>query len=375
MKNMLFAINVDWYFNLHWKDRILSHMTKGLNVHVCYSTTKMTSPEENIETSIYTLHRSSVNPISNLRAFLNCLKMVNQNKPDLIHSVTVKPNLFFGLIARIKRIPILITIPGLGSVFSSNSLKSKLYQKIILSIYKLTAKNNCYFVFENPSDKNLFTEQTICSPDNSSVSPGAGIDLNKFKLSTDIISPDKKIRVLFAARLIYGKGLEDLIQAVEILNRTHQNFQLDVAGIFDNESPESIPKEQISSWQKQGRINWLGQVDDIPTLLKNVNIVALPTTYAEGLPRILLEAASAGRAIVATGSPGCNSLIEHNYNGQLVAPKNIEQLVSALQVYTNRDLRILHGLRSRKLIEKKFTMGHVIDCYKKAYEVLLSQPK
>ncbi|WP_250657398.1 glycosyltransferase family 4 protein [Alkalimarinus coralli] len=376
MKNMLFAINVDWYFNLHWKDRIFSRMTKGLKTQVCYSKTEeYTVTNDDIETITYSLHRSSINPVSNLKTFLSCIKIVNNSQPSIIHSVTVKPNLFFGLIARSRKIPILITIPGLGSVFSTGSLKFSVYRKIILFLYKVIAKNNCYFVFENPSDKRLFTKLSICAPQNSALSPGAGIDLSKFKFNADIASPDNKIRVLFAARLIYGKGLEDLIKAIDLLNQKRKIFQLDVAGIIDAESPESIPQSQISYWQQAGKINWLGQVEDIPGLLKEVNIVALPTRYAEGLPRILLEAASAGRAIVTTDNPGCNSLIKHNYNGQLVAPRNIEQLASALQVYQDRDLRLLHGHRARQSIEEKFTIDFVIDCYKEAYDFLLKNER
>jgi glycosyltransferase involved in cell wall biosynthesis len=285
----------------------------------------------------------------------------------------VKPNVFFGIISLIKRIPILITIPGLGSVFSSDQLKYKFYQKLILTLYKLIARNHCYFIFENPSDQNLFLNKNICSSVNSSISPGAGIDLHKFTFSTEPTLTKNKIRVLFAARMIYGKGLERLIKAVDALNMQGCNFQLDVAGILDNESHESIPEKKIIQWHQQGKINWLGQVQDIPRLLKDVNIVALPTTYAEGLPRILLEAASIGRAIITTNNAGCRSLIKHNYNGLLVNPKDTEQLIRALHAYQDRDMRASHGRRSRKIIEQKFTLNHVIDCYQKAYVTLLTK--
>lgn len=373
MKKMLFAINVDWYFNLHWRDRVLSYMSEGFDVCVCYGETEGTPPENDINTHTYVLHRSSVSPLSNLKTFFSCLKIVKAYQPKIIHSVTIKPNIFFGLIAHMKKIPILIVIPGLGSVFSSKGLKYKCYRKIVLMLYKFIGKNRCYFIFENPDDKLLFVRQDICSDNNSMVSPGAGVDINEFTFSTDVEHSDERIRVLFAARLIYGKGLEDLVQAIEILNKQKQYFQLDVAGIFDHESTEAISESQILAWEKQGKINWLGQVSDMPSLLCQVNIVALPTTYAEGLPRILLEAAAAGRAIIATDSPGCNSLIEHNYNGQLVRQKDIEQLVSALKSYQSRDLRVLHGTRNRELIENKFTMNHVINCYQKAYEILLRE--
>lgn len=368
---MLFAINVDWYFDLHWKDRLLSEMAKNFDIHVCYAKTKDRNIDSTLKVSNFPLHRSNITPLNNLTTILSCIKLVRLYTPDIIHSVTIKPNLFFGIIARFKKIPILITIVGLGSIFSSNSFKYRVLQKATLLAYRFIGKGKCHFIFENTDDQKLFFRNNICTTQNSSISPGAGIDLATFKPSLDLEADDGLIRVLFAARLLYGKGLEQLIEAVEQLNKEEVIFRLDVAGIIDNESLEAIPKSQIDKWNQEGKINWLGRCENMPRLLSQVNIVALPTTYSEGLPRILLEAAACSRPTIATDTPGCNNLIKHGYNGLLIQPGNSAQLANALETYKNKDLRVLNGQRSRKIIEERFTTEHVIKSYQKAYQQLL----
>ena len=115
---MLFAINVGWYFDLHWQARINSKMTDGYDVHLCMA--KPSKHSGNIHE--INLKRSSVGLLNNIKTFYQMYKVFCKVKPDLIHSVTIKPNLMLGLTALLYRKPILITIPGLGSMFSQNDI-------------------------------------------------------------------------------------------------------------------------------------------------------------------------------------------------------------------------------------------------------------
>ena len=112
MKKLLFAINVDWYFDLHWKERVLSDMTKGYEVHLCLAKTDDTFQCENCENNFVAISRSSIDIRSNFRSLLSLFKVVRDVKPDLIHSVTVKPNLFCGFTATLAKYSTLITRIG-----------------------------------------------------------------------------------------------------------------------------------------------------------------------------------------------------------------------------------------------------------------------
>ena len=98
-KRLLFVINVDWYFNLHWKDRIFSKMTNDFEVTVSYSETSEDDSESLSVVIPLSLQRSSISPFSNLHSFCNAKKILKHDHFDLIHSVTIKPNLYFGILA------------------------------------------------------------------------------------------------------------------------------------------------------------------------------------------------------------------------------------------------------------------------------------
>jgi len=373
MKKLLFAINVDWYFDLHWKERVLSEMTKGYEVYLCLAKTDDTFQCENCKNKFVEISRSSIGMISNLRSLLFIFKVVRDVKPDLIHSVTVKPNIFCGFLALIFSIPIIITIPGLGTVFSSSGRKYALLRQLIVFLYKCVGKNNkSFFVFENSSDMQQFLNCGICNKQRCSLVSGAGVDIKSFSYTPEQDILGSPMRVLFAGRLLFGKGLEDLIAAVKKLRAKGKNVRLDVAGIIDSDSREAIPLSQIEEWSRHHEINWLGQVEDMAGLLSDVHIVALPTRYGEGLPRILLEASACGRPVITTDVAGCRDFVENGKNGILVTPGAIDQLVSAIESLESVKVRETMGKAGRRKVEKDYTSKKVIQHYSKIYSYFMT---
>jgi len=368
------VINVDWYFNLHWKDRIFSKMTSDFEVTVSYSETSEDDSESLSAVIPLSLQRSSISPFSNLHSFINAIKILRNDHFDLIHSVTIKPNLFFGILARLYSIPILITIPGMGTTFSSHGLKFKLLRKLIIFLYRFAGKNDkCFFIFENKQNKMHFLKENICSPENSTVVSGAGINLKKFIYTEETSPGSHPVKLLFAARLLKGKGLEDLIEAAALVNTNEIRVDLYVAGITDTDSKETIPLAQIKGWHTDGRINYLGQIDDMPELLSNCHIIALPTKYGEGLPRILLEANACGRPVITTDIAGCNDFVEDRINGLLVNPGSVVELSEAIEKLLDPIIRKAMGLAGRQKVEKSYSREHVIDQYRVVYKKILQQ--
>ena len=84
-------------------------------------------------------------------------------------------------------------------------------------------------------------------------------------------------------------------------------------------------------------------------------------SYREGLPKVLLEAASCGRAIVATDVPGCREVVRNNQNGLLVPPHDSASLSEALLTLIHDPvLREKMGTRSRNIVETEFAERIVV---------------
>jgi glycosyltransferase involved in cell wall biosynthesis len=371
-KTLLFAINVDWYFNLHWRDRLQSEIVAGFDTYLCLSETKDNNNWGEFKFRKISLSRSSMGLWNNLKTFWGAFRIFREVNPTVVQSVTVKPNIVFGLLALAYSRPILITIPGLGYVFSNNGFKAWSLQRLLLFLYRIIAWNRkAAFIFENTSDLALFQKKGICNGANSIAVPGAGVDINRFTKRPMRWNESGELKLLFAARLVKGKGLYELVEVVSELRREGFPVSLSVAGLIDTDSPDSIPLRQIEQWHRQGKIQWMGEIHDMETVIAANHVVVLPTRYGEGLPRILLEANACGRPVITTNIPGCNSFVMNEKNGIIVETSDCQALKHAIKRLRNKTLCLELGENGRKHVEASYTERHVIDCYKEIYQTRL----
>ncbi|HPA99437.1 MAG TPA: glycosyltransferase, partial [Candidatus Marinimicrobia bacterium] len=90
----------------------------------------------------------------------------------------------------------------------------------------------------------------------------------------------------------------------------------------------------------------------------------LPSYYNEGVPKSLIEALSIGRPLITTDRPGCREVINDGKNGIIIQPKNVEQLVNAIEyMIQNPDERIRMGIESRLYAEIKFDVNKVNEIF------------
>ena len=369
-KSLVYVINVDWYFRLHWIERAVYFKKQGYFVHIVTNFTDNTIKEELSSLGFICHHlplqRKKINLFSEIQTIHYLKSILARIDPNLIHCVTIKANIYSGLINRyfLKR-PIVYGVTGLGAVFSSRLLKFILLKKIVVALYKRISVINSKFIFENSDDLLLFKKAGVLKNNNGAVIKGAGINLRRFLPSM----PPCNRNVLFAARLLKDKGLHILIKAKKNLEKRGCPFVINVAGIIDNDVSSAIPMCQIEAWAENGDINWLGNVKDMPSLIENNDIVCLPTTYGEGVPRILIEAASCQRAIVATDVSGCREIVFHGFNGLLAIPNDSESLAECLKkLLENKDMLIQFGSNGRKKVKLEFSQEMV---FKKTLEVYL----
>lgn len=368
MKKLLFAINSLQYMDMHWVERLNSDLTENLEIHVCSA-----NVDSYTKTSIFTLHelklsRFSLGIVDNFKTFFSAWRQLKKINPELIHSVTVKPNIVFGLLSLLYKKKIILTLPGLGMVFSRNDIKSKCVRLVLLSFYKIISLNpRAIFVFESCNDLEVFKALGICNICNSAISPGAGVNLVDFPRAM-LPSNINGYHVLFAARMLRSKGFFDVVAAIEYLKSDGLNVTLNVAGIQDCVSPDAIPLAVIEELDAHNKIKWLGHVVDMPELIARNHFTVLPTRYGEGIPRILIESAACGRPVITTKIGGCSEFVIDGKTGLLLSNPTTEELAYSIKSLCNIDICKHMGDAGFELVKEKYTLEHVITVYKSLYE-------
>ena len=111
----------------------------------------------------------------------------------------------------------------------------------------------------------------------------------------------------------------------------------------------------------------------MPAVLRQASIVCLPTYYGEGVPKVLIEAASSGRAIVASDVAGCREIVQHEVNGLLVPCRDPASLASAVsRLLLDEGLRARLGAAGREIAVRDFSVDRVVGETLAAYRRLLS---
>ncbi|EJN6961215.1 glycosyltransferase family 4 protein [Photobacterium damselae] len=369
MKSIVYIINVDWYFKLHWAERALHAKKNGFSVTIITTIT-----DENIFKYLdklgftvinLNLYRKSLNPLKELIYVFSLYKNILKIKPTIIHAVTIKPNVYAGLINRFfLNLPIVYSITGLGAIFSNS--KYKLIKKIIESTYRIISTKNSTFIFENYDDLKYFKSQQIIK-DNGIVIEGAGVDIDRY---CPIKEPQPN-SILFAARLLEDKGLDTLIESVKKLKLDNINCTLNVAGIIDNDVNGAIPINEITKLNDNGDINWLGTCDNMVNVINSNSVVCLPTRYGEGVPRILIEAASCARPIIATNVSGCKEIIKDGINGYLISVNDSTSLAKHLRyLFDNKNISKNMGIEGRNIVKAVYNKNIVLKETLKIYNTL-----
>jgi glycosyltransferase involved in cell wall biosynthesis len=172
--------------------------------------------------------------------------------------------------------------------------------------------------------------------------------------------PAPPVQALFLGRLIETKGLRELHQAALRLREAAPQVRVVVAGEPDPHNPACIDAATLDRWRTDGALTFLGRRDDVASLLRSTHLVVLPS-YREGVPKALLEAAAAGRPIVATDVPGNREVVAHGENGLLVPVHDADALAAAVaELARDEHRRAAMGRASRRRAERHFSDRAVV---------------
>jgi glycosyltransferase involved in cell wall biosynthesis len=362
-KKLAIVVNDPAFFLSHRLNLARAAQNAGMVVSVCTPSGESVRQIQSLGISheSFSLSRWGANPFFEGRSLGELVRLYKTLKPDIVHHVTIKPVIYGSIAARIAGVPgVVNAISGLGQVFTSSGFKAGIRRQIVQMLYRFAlSPAKTRVIFQNTDDRRAFLDAKLVAESKTALIRGAGVNLAELKPSPE---PQGRVDVLFASRLLREKGVEEFVEAARLLRKRGINARFIVAGTPIPGNPGSVSAAQFDSWKASGDVELLGHQADMAKLLRQVHIVCLPSYYGEGVPKILIEAAASGRAIVTTDWPGCRDIVSHGDNGLLVAPRNVTALAAALEkLIGDSVLRNKMGERGRIRVETEgFGEEHVV---------------
>ncbi|ALS31799.1 hypothetical protein PTRA_a0441 [Pseudoalteromonas translucida KMM 520] len=374
---LLFIVNVDWFFISHRLSIAKKALASGYEVTVACRFTEhkdeLASMGFNVVDIPFTRSgggiASEVNTIKTIKATIKDLR------PSLIHAITIKPVLYSGMALHVIKqdIPFVAAISGLGYVFAASSIRAKVTRLIASAFYKVALSQKYKTViFQNTSDEKILTDVAKLKGSDKVLIKGSGADLSVYNYYPENIC--NTIKIVMACRLLKEKGVYQYIDAARIIKEQYPNTEFLLVGTPDLENPNTVKQIEIDSWVNQNLITYLGHRSDIPAIFADSNIVCLPSFYGEGVPKVLIEAAACGRAIVTTDNPGCRDAIIEGVTGFTVPIRDSKALAIALQkLISEPELRVSMGNKARAFAEAEFDVDSVVAKHLDIYTNLIGK--
>lgn len=303
------------------------------------------------------IQRNGTNPVNDIKTLFSLKKILKEEKPDKLFTYQAKTVIYGGIAANQLGITeVYPLIAGMGSVFLSNSVKSRLIRGILVNEYRIGMKNSPKVFFQNPDDIKIFVENKIIAKEKVVMINGSGVNTVKFSVQP----MPEKFGFLCISRLIRDKGVGEYLEACRIVKARYSNVRCLLVGPFDT-NPSAITKDELQPFIDEGIIEYFGEQADVRPYLAQCSVYVLPS-YREGTPKTVLEAMSTGRAVITTDAPGCRETVIDGENGYLVPIKDVAALADKMEsLISSPSIVQQMALTGRKMAEGKFDVNAIDD--------------
>lgn len=361
-KKILIISNSTWNI-FNYRINLINHLLKTSEVHII-------APDHEYKNNLINLgckcFNFSFNPITkNLVANLFyifklyfMLKNINI-RYDFSLTFTTKVNIIFPIILRLFSNKIIINITGLGRTFNTKSFT----RTIVGVLYKLNFNLAEKIIFQTTYDMEFFRNNhnhykfiTV---------PGSGLNFTNNFFPT--INTSRKI--VFVGRLLKSKGIIDFLEIAKIMLDENNNLEFYIAGLYDKSDPDYIDYKVLENYLSNDKIVYLGFVSDIDNLLQTTDIAVLPSTYMEGIPFSLIQAAGNSNVLISYKWRGCKDIIINKKNGFLIDVdkdrlKNLKHAIEQIIKLDNKELDSMK-LYSYNHAMENFSYQKVNEIYSK----------
>lgn len=319
----------------------------------------------------FPLSRRGARPRRELASVLALRRLYGEVRPALIEQATIKPVIYGSLALRtLGGPPVVNYMTGLGYVFVATGAKGRAARRAVTAAYRVALRlPRMRVIFENPDNRDAFVGGGLVDAGDAVCIRGGGVDMTRFVVAPE---PPGAPVVTLPTRMLWHKGVGDFVQAARELRAGGVRARFVLAGDTDAGNPSAVPRAQLEAWHAEGAVEWWGHRADMPAVYAQSSVICLPSAYGEGVPRVLIEGAASGRALVATDTPGCREIVRDGTNGLLVAPRSSASLSAALAaLVSDAGRRRAMGAAGRQIAVDEFSIERVIAETLRVYEGVL----
>lgn len=309
------------------------------------------------------IDRRGMNPVRDLGLMKSYKSLLKEVRPNVVLTYTIKPNIYGNLCCRMMKIPYIVNITGLGSVFENGGM----VQKLVVFLYRMALKMASCIFFQNEKNKAVFENCKIRGKKLRLV-PGSGVNLDRHSFE-GYPSKEECMKFLYVGRIMKEKGTDELLYAAKEIKKLYPQVQFQIAGNYEDDY-----KQIIEQYEKENIIHLLGYKKIIHPYYKDAWAVLMPS-YHEGMSNVILEAAATGRPVIASDIPGCHEGFDDGATGFGVPARDKEALFNALKKFIElpyEDKKNM-GINARKKMEKEFDRNLVVNAYMEEIETIMNE--
>lgn len=308
--------------------------------------------------------RRGINPIKDLKLFLCYLKQLKAERPDLVITYTIKPNVYGGMACRMAGIPYAANITGLGTAFQ----KTGALRTLVTSLYRTGLKKANTVFFENCENRQTLLDEKIVRQEQCCLLNGAGVNLEHYAFAAYPPEEDET-RFLFVGRVMKEKGVDELFAAMEQLRAEGVNCSLDVLGGYEEDYKEKIEQYEAAGW-----LRYHGYQQDVRPFIADCHCFVLPSWH-EGMANTNLECAATGRPVITSQIHGCMEAVDPGVSGLLCRPKDAAHLARVMGIFANLPYaqKAAMGREGRRRMEEIFDKKKVVEATVKRLREIISK--
>ena len=298
------------------------------------------------------LDRRGINPVTDGKLLLRYWKLLRSEKPDLVITYTIKPNVYGGMVCRLLHIPYAVNITGLGTAFQNRGA----LRTLVTTLYKTALKKADIVFFENAGNMHTLLDEKIVRREQCCLLSGAGVNTEHHSFAP---YPDDETvtRFLFVGRVMREKGIDELFAAMRRLRENGFRCVLDVVGGYEENYADII-----GTYTAEGWLNYYGYQKDVRPFIRQSHCFVLPSWH-EGMANTNLEAAATGRPVITSNIHGCKEAVQENVSGLLCQVRDENSLYEAMVrvMAMTREEREAMGIAGRAHMEAVFDKKRVVE--------------